>query len=103
MSYQFSVERELTDYRNFKAIPASGALGAYIEDINLNDLSDDAFVELKEAFLEFKVLFFRDQPMTEEQHVAFACRKGPALCLRWKAILKSKTSNSMNYPPLGLM
>jgi len=76
MSYQFSVERELTDYRNFKAIPASGALGAYIEDINLNDLSDDAFVELKEAFLEFKVLFFREQPMTEEQHVAFARRWG---------------------------
>ncbi len=76
MSYQFTTERELKNYKNFKAIPASGALGAYIEGIDLNDLSDDAFAELKDAFLEFKVLFFCNQPMDKDQHVAFARQWG---------------------------
>ena len=32
--------------------------------------------ELKDAFLEFKVLFFCNQPMDKDQHVAFARQWG---------------------------
>ena len=77
MSYQFSTERDLPTFQNFTATPASGALGAYIEGIDLNNgLTETAFAELYAAFLEYKVLFFRNQPMTPEQHLAFARRFG---------------------------
>ena len=33
--------------------------------------------ELRQALLDYKVLFFRDQPLTPAQHVAFARRFGP--------------------------
>lgn len=77
MSYQFFSERDESDYRHFTIAPASGALGAVVSGIDLNtELSDSAFNELYSAFLEFKVLFFRGQPMTPQQHIAFARRFG---------------------------
>ncbi|WP_101759924.1 TauD/TfdA family dioxygenase [Oceanicoccus sp. KOV_DT_Chl] len=77
MSYQFSTERELPRFQHFTATPAAGALGAYIEGIDLNtELSDAAFTELYAAFLEYKVIFFRNQPMTEDQHLTLARRFG---------------------------
>ena len=77
MSYLNVSERELVDYQHFTATPTSGALGATIEGIDLNtELSEDAFNELYQAFLEFKVLFFRNQAMTPEQHIDFSRRFG---------------------------
>ena len=48
----------------------SGALGAEIEGIDLKDTSDENFKKINELLLEHKVIFFRDQKITEEQHLA---------------------------------
>ena len=50
----------------------SGALGAEISGIDLTDTSDQNFKKINDLLLEPKVIFFRDQPITIEQHVALA-------------------------------
>jgi len=55
----------------------SGALGAEIEGIDLKDASDENFKKINELLLEHKVIFFRDQKITEEEHMALAEKFGP--------------------------
>ena len=52
------------------------SIGAMVEDVVLNDLSDAQFALLYQAFLQHKVLFFRDQALTVEQHLALGKRFG---------------------------
>ena len=52
-------------------------LGAEISGVDLRqDLPDSVIAELARALDEFKVIFFRDQPITASQHLAFASRFG---------------------------
>ena len=51
-------------------------LGAEIEGVDLGALDDEIFAEVHRAWLEFKVVFFRDQQIDAEQQVAFARRFG---------------------------
>ena len=50
----------------------SGALGAEISCINLKDTSDENFKKINDLLLEHKVIFFRNQKITEEEHMALA-------------------------------
>ena len=53
--------------------PTSGALGAEIADIDLSrGLDADGVAGIRRALGEHGVVFFRDQKLTPEQHVAFA-------------------------------
>ena len=55
----------------------AGALGAEIEAVDLAArLSPDAVADIRRAFLEHQVVFFRDQPLTPEQFMAFARHMG---------------------------
>jgi taurine dioxygenase len=55
----------------------AGALGAEIEAVDLAArLSPEAVAEIRRAFLEHQVIFFRDQPLTPAQFMAFARRMG---------------------------
>ena len=56
--------------------PISGALGAEIGGVDLAKLDDDVFSEIHQAWLEHKVVFFRDQRLSPEQHIAFGRRFG---------------------------
>ena len=52
-----------------------------------NSLSDEEWKEIKFAFDEHAILLFRNQPLTDEQHVAFSERFGPvriATNYHWK-------------------
>ena len=52
-------------------------IGAEISGVELaDDLPEAVIAELRQALLDYKVLFFRDQPLTAAQHVAFARRFG---------------------------
>ena len=52
-------------------------IGAEIDGVDLRDeLNDDAIAAIREALLRHKVIFFRDQDITAEQHIAFARRFG---------------------------
>jgi len=53
-------------------IPVSGALGAEIHNLDLANLSDAEFSQIRQAFWDYGVIFFRDQSLTPEQHIAFA-------------------------------
>src|SRR5215216_3424324 len=55
----------------------AGALGAEIGGVDLaRDLSDSVVGEIRNALLEHHVVFFRDQHLTPEQHLAFGRRFG---------------------------
>lgn len=55
----------------------SGALGAEISGVDLSrELAADAVAAVRAAFLEHLVIFFRDQPLTPAQFMAFARRMG---------------------------
>lgn len=60
-----------------EARPTSGAVGAEILGIDLSrDLEDSDIEELRAAFNEYGVIFFREQNLSPEQHIAFAERFG---------------------------
>ncbi len=57
--------------------PLSPTIGAEIHGVDLRDgLDDDVIAEIRGALLRWKVIFFRDQDITSEQHIAFARRFG---------------------------
>jgi taurine dioxygenase len=57
-----------------KVIPLTCALGAEIQDVSLAEAAHNADLagEIKELLLKHKVLFSRDQVMTDVEHAAFA-------------------------------
>tara|TARA_B110000503_G_scaffold102864_1_gene153635 strand:- start:3738 stop:4559 length:822 start_codon:yes stop_codon:yes gene_type:complete len=48
------------------------AIGAELSDICLNNLSPKDFDDIYDALISHKVIFFRDQDLTPEAHLAFA-------------------------------
>ena len=63
-------------YRNIEVKPLAGALGAEIGGVDLKRVDDATFREIQSAWLEYLVVFFRDQTITPEQQIAFAKRFG---------------------------
>jgi alpha-ketoglutarate-dependent sulfate ester dioxygenase len=58
--------------------PLQPTIGAEISGVDLrNPLSDAARDQIKAAILAYKVVFFRDQFIDQDQHAAFARRFGP--------------------------
>ena len=56
----------------------AGALGAEIAGVDLaQDLADETVRQIRQAFVEHQVIFFRDQALTPEQQTAFGARFGP--------------------------
>lgn len=56
--------------------PASQAVGTFVSGVDLRALSTGEFEAIRQAFFETGVLFFRDQDMTPQDHIAFAARWG---------------------------
>jgi alpha-ketoglutarate-dependent sulfate ester dioxygenase len=57
--------------------PVTGHIGAEIEGVDLTKpLPPVVAEEISAALLKWKVVFFRDQPLTHEQHIAFASAFG---------------------------
>lgn len=63
-------------YQHITVKPFAGTMGAEIEGVDLANLTDEAFAELKAAWLEQQVVVLRDQTITPEQQIAFAHRFG---------------------------
>ena len=65
------------DYKEIKVTPQSTALGAVISGIDLSkEPSKHAMAELKDAFGRYSVIFFRNQDLAPQQHIAMAERWG---------------------------
>ena len=54
----------------------SGSLGAEITSIDLNALSKDWFISLRDAFFSHGVVVIRNQSLTPDAHIALAKRFG---------------------------
>lgn len=68
-----SLQSKMKTYTSFNAHPMTPSIGAELLDIDLSqNLSDDAVAEIRDALLTYKVIFFRDQDITREQHMKFA-------------------------------
>jgi taurine dioxygenase len=63
-------------YQHFEVKPLAPALGAEILGVDVRSLDDDVLAEIKRAYTEFSVIFFRDQKLEPEDHIAFAKRFG---------------------------
>jgi len=64
-------------YSQILVHPASANVGAEIGGVDLaQGLSAEVLDEIRRALFEFGVVFFRDQELTPEQHVAFARQFG---------------------------
>lgn len=62
----------------FEVRPTSGALGAELLGIDLSDSLDaESAADIRQTLNEHGVIFFRDQRLSPEQHIAFAERMGP--------------------------
>lgn len=56
--------------------PLTPAIGAEIGNIDLRQVSGDDIADIRAALLEYKVIFFRDQTLSQEEHIAFARQFG---------------------------
>jgi taurine dioxygenase len=64
-------------YRAFEVSRIAGALGAEIHGIDLaGPLGDATVTEIRQALLDHLVIFFHDQRLSPEQHLAFGRRFG---------------------------
>ena len=64
-------------FRTIAVAPVAGALGAEITGIDLaRELTDESVREIRQAWLDHLVVFFRDQELDPEQFLAFARRIG---------------------------
>jgi taurine dioxygenase len=64
-------------FRTIEVAPVAGALGAEIAGIDLaRDLTAESVREIRQAWLDHLVVFFRDQDLDPEQFLAFARRIG---------------------------
>ncbi len=64
-------------YKKISVKPIAGALGAEVSGIDLSDnLPANTIQEIREALLDYLVLFFHDQVLSVETHKAFTKRFG---------------------------
>ena len=52
--------------------PIAGVIGAEISGVDLSRLGDDLIREIRAAWLEHLVVFFREQPLSKDDFLAFA-------------------------------
>jgi taurine dioxygenase len=79
-SSHLAAERDRLDgltWEHFDVTRLGATVGAVLDGPDLTtDLPDEVIAEIRQALADYKVVFFRDQPITSDQHVAFAKRFG---------------------------
>lgn len=54
-----------------EVVPITGSVGAEVRGLDLNDVSIDLAEELRQVWLDHKVLVIRDQPISRNAHIEF--------------------------------
>ena len=63
----------MTEYRTLTVRRVAGALGGEVQGIDLRQpLSPEQSADIRRAWNDHLVLFFRDQALTSDQYMAFA-------------------------------
>ena len=58
-------------YNRISVTPVTGSIGAEVENVDLREIDDEIITELHDAWMDHKVLFFRNQELTHAQHVTY--------------------------------
>lgn len=61
---------------NIQIKPIAGALGAEIHNVDLRNLNESQTKDVRQALLDHKVIFFRDQDLSPEQFLKFSAQFG---------------------------
>lgn len=72
-------ERSITrdNYTAIEVVPCQRSIGAEIRGVDLTQpVSESTFQAIYTALMEYKVVFFREQDLTTEQHIEFGRRFG---------------------------
>jgi taurine dioxygenase len=64
-------EIAMKTWTHISVSPIAGALGAEVGGVHLAELGEGSLKEVRAAFVEHQVPFFRDQEITRDQHKAF--------------------------------
>ena len=59
------------EYGRIRVEPITGSIGAEVSGVDLRDLSSELIDDIQRAWLAHKVLFFRDQQLTQQEHVDY--------------------------------
>jgi len=63
--------------RSIEVRPVSGGCGAEVLGVELANMNEAEFRRVRAAFTDYGVVFFREQTLSPEQHIALARRFGP--------------------------
>ena len=67
-------------FKRIEVRPANGTIGAEIRGVDLSrPLDEETWAEVQQAFHDYLVVWFPNQPITHEQHLAFSRRFGPLM------------------------
>ena len=67
----------LESFHTIEVSPLSPTVGAEISGVRMSgDVPDDQIAEIRQALLDWKVIFFRDQDVDVEEHIAFGAKFG---------------------------
>ena len=67
-------------FRRIQVQPLNGTIGAEIRGVDLREpLDEETWAEVRQAWHDYLVVYFPNQPLTHEQHLAFSRRFGPLM------------------------
>lgn len=64
------------EYKNIKVYPIAAAMGAEIEGVDLTNVDDATFKEIEDALYRHKLIIFRDQEITFDDHEKITLKFG---------------------------
>ncbi|MGH9641039.1 MAG: TauD/TfdA dioxygenase family protein [Terriglobales bacterium] len=70
-------DNRAADYRHIEAHPLAAAMGAEIGGVQVAQLTDEQFAEIRSALYRHKMIFFRKQRLSHSEHETFSLRFGP--------------------------
>jgi len=69
-------------FKRIEVHPANSTIGAEISGVNLTKpLEDATWTEIRQAFLDYVVIWFENQPLSNDQHQEFGKRFGPLMAM----------------------
>lgn len=87
---------ESRPYERFTLTPVTPFIGAEISDIDLRDPSEEQIEDVRRALLEWKVVFFRDQPISSVNHRDFAAHWVNSRSIHFSHRERSRQSSDSN-------
>jgi taurine dioxygenase len=77
-------------------IPFRPSCGVVIEDVDLSNLTEDEFQNIRQAFTEHGLVFFRNKNISPQEHIDFAKKLG-------EIVLNRIFKLFLNYPEIAVV